>query len=331
MRYNKTSLMMLAVCSALLPAGIAMAQQPSAEGVVQLGHRAQARKAAKQYRVSADHCDGCGPTASGHGGACRHHRAAGINGGHYGYGGNPHYSHCGIGHWLNQHSPYHTCTHSPDHGWAPPLHRPMYPTPAIYGRMFPSQWTGETAGIDPGFRHPMVYMPTDTTQLGYYYQQVPYWRSRPNMIPPVPNPDEWHTPNLGVVFTGFEDAAEGALTGCPVEGVVDHGPSSYGDSMDGSYESYPTESMPLQASPVPLFESVPGDAYSPAPLTPQMVPPMTVPSAEENAPAPPAGLPPIPSNANPAVPAAPAAPEAPAAADLERSAALPLLIPVPPQ
>ena len=37
-------------------------------------------------------------------------------------------------------------------------------------------------------------MPTDTTQLGYYYQTVPRWHPNPNMVPPAPNPRQWHQP-----------------------------------------------------------------------------------------------------------------------------------------
>lgn len=35
-------------------------------------------------------------------------------------------------------------------------------------------------------------MPTDTTQLGYYYQKVPTWAPVPGRIPPAPQPGEWH-------------------------------------------------------------------------------------------------------------------------------------------
>ena len=38
----------------------------------------------------------------------------------------------------------------------------------------------------------MVYMPTDTTQLGYYYQHAPTWHAYSGMIPPVPRPSDWH-------------------------------------------------------------------------------------------------------------------------------------------
>jgi hypothetical protein len=45
--------------------------------------------------------------------------------------------------------------------------------------------------------NPAVAVPTDTTQLGYYYNQVPTWQPKPNMIPGIPNPDSWHIRRCG--------------------------------------------------------------------------------------------------------------------------------------
>src|SRR5690606_23416652 len=226
------SLMMLAAGCLVLPASPSSAQQTS-EGVVQLGHGAAADC------LTSDGCDDSGACCDGYGDgslsgrlkdgrlASRRHarrayrHAARCNGGHCGFGGNPHCGHCWLGRCLNAHSPYHCCTYPPDHGWAPPAHRPIWPTPALYSRMFAG---AGGAAVDPNYRHPMVYMPTDTTQLGFYYQQVPYWQPRPGMIPPVPHPDEWHTPYTGVVFTGFEDAASYyGSNGCPDGEVIDGG------------------------------------------------------------------------------------------------------------
>lgn len=311
MRFHRTSLMMLAA-GLLLPAGQAMAQQQT-EGIVQLGHGADC--------LSADCCDGTGAAGNrsargrngrllgGRGadgryarnGECRHYAAARCNGGHCGFGGNPHYGHCGLGCWLNAHSPYHRCTVPPDHGFAPPAQRPIWPTPALYGRMFAGQ---PGAAVDPAYRHPMVYMPTDTTQLGFYYQQVPYWQWRPGMIPDVPHPDEWHTPYTGVVFTGFEDAASyHAEQGCPPDGrPVD------GSIVNGPVGIPTVPSLPpgeaIESAPVPLHEVNP--PYSAEPITPQLVPPA---GQDELVPAPPA----------------------PSGQDLGKSAAMPKLIPVPRQ
>jgi hypothetical protein len=309
--------MMLAAGCLVLPAGPASAQQ-APEGIVQLGH------GAGTDCLTSDCCDGAGIGGDRHGrndrdgvlgggrlAARRHARrgdygpysAARIHGGRHGFGGNPHYGPCKLGHWLNCHSPYHRCTVPPDHGFAPPAHRPICPTAAAYGRMFGGPGG---AAVDPNYRHPMVYMPTDTTQLGFYYQHVPYWTPRPGMIPPVPHPDEWHTPDTGVVFTGFEDAASyyGLHEG-PAGDYAGHGPLP-------AYEPGPDYVVPGdagEAPPVPLHESNP--PYSPEPLNPQLVPP--APAAEDE-------LAPLP-------PGAPVQ----GGQDLGKSASRPQLIPVPRQ
>ncbi len=79
----------------------------------------------------------------------------------------------------------------PTTGWVPPgryiVHRHWVP----YYKFFPNSWTG-TPTPAPQLRLPMVYMPTDTTQLGYYYQHVPHWHAYNGMVPPVPRPMDWH-------------------------------------------------------------------------------------------------------------------------------------------
>ena len=64
-----------------------------------------------------------------------------------------------------------------------------------YQRYWPNAWYGQAGsgftGVNVNY-NPAVYMPTDTTQLGYYYQQVPFWRPVPDMVPPVPWPSQWH-------------------------------------------------------------------------------------------------------------------------------------------
>jgi hypothetical protein len=77
-------------------------------------------------------------------------------------------------------------------GFSPPVKRPIYRSPVVYQKNFPDSWTGKPVPPAPAYRLPSVYMPTDTTQLGYYYQVVPYWLPRYNAIPPAPIPNEWH-------------------------------------------------------------------------------------------------------------------------------------------
>lgn len=86
----------------------------------------------------------------------------------------------------------------PDSGWAPPAHVPIHRT----GSTYDNNWhNGAASGYGPGA--PMIYMPTDTTQLGYSYRNVPTWRPNPGMIPPVPNPSNFHNrvcPQQGAAF-----------------------------------------------------------------------------------------------------------------------------------
>ncbi|WP_437228321.1 hypothetical protein SH661x_000845 [Planctomicrobium sp. SH661] len=84
--------------------------------------------------------------------------------------------------------------HGDGYRFSPPVKRPIYRSPVSYTKGFPDAWTGQAAyGQQYGYRAPTVYMPTDTTQLGYYYQVVPYWQPKPGAIPPPPVPSQWHT------------------------------------------------------------------------------------------------------------------------------------------
>lgn len=90
--------------------------------------------------------------------------------------------------------PWGGCTHSPGHGWSPPQKYPLNRVPIVYQRYYPRHWYGQ-----PGYgmpakapRAPVVYMPTDTTQLGYYYKRVPQWQPNPGMLPPAPRPSQYH-------------------------------------------------------------------------------------------------------------------------------------------
>ncbi len=82
---------------------------------------------------------------------------------------------------------------SPDHGWTPPGRKPIYRIWVPYYKFWPDAWTAQPVAA-VGYRAPVVYMPTDTTQLGYYYQHVPHWHRYQGMIPPVPRPSDWRTP-----------------------------------------------------------------------------------------------------------------------------------------
>jgi hypothetical protein len=77
---------------------------------------------------------------------------------------------------------------------------PINREPVMYLRYWPDQWYGMPGGgiAADAPRFPQIYMPTDTTQLGFYYQRVPTWEPRPWMLPPPPNPVHLH--NYGSPF-----------------------------------------------------------------------------------------------------------------------------------
>ena len=79
----------------------------------------------------------------------------------------------------------------PDSGWAPPARLPVNRTGGWYQSYWPNQWYGNPGGGFEGGA-PIVYQPTDTTQLGYSYNRVPTWRPNPGMIPRVPSPSNYH-------------------------------------------------------------------------------------------------------------------------------------------
>ncbi len=80
----------------------------------------------------------------------------------------------------------------PDYGWNAPVKVPVVRRGVTYDRYWPEQWHGTGSPAAGQYRsYPQVYSPTDTTQLGYTYQQVPYWQPA-NRLPPPPVPSQWH-------------------------------------------------------------------------------------------------------------------------------------------
>ncbi len=86
----------------------------------------------------------------------------------------------------------HYCTHSPDHGYSIPGKWPIQRRGVEYQHLFPPAYYSVYTGAPYLQAAPQVYMPTDTTQLGYYYQHVPFWQPAPQMLPPRPVPAQWH-------------------------------------------------------------------------------------------------------------------------------------------
>ena len=82
---------------------------------------------------------------------------------------------------------------SPDHGWSYVIKRPIHRKNITYQRYWPVGWDGKVEkNAQPAQRYPVIAQPTDTMQMGYYYQHVPTWRPRPGMLPRPPVPSQWH-------------------------------------------------------------------------------------------------------------------------------------------
>lgn len=72
-----------------------------------------------------------------------------------------------------------------DDGWNMPVKTPITRNPVSYSRYRPTNLFGSPNGGYPG-SFPMIYRPTDTTQLGYTSHNVPYWKR--TRSPGMPSP-----------------------------------------------------------------------------------------------------------------------------------------------
>lgn len=80
----------------------------------------------------------------------------------------------------------------PDYGFVPPTPWPYVLRESVeYQRYYADQLYGTPGMQYSNVQLPMVYMPTDTTQLGFNYMHVPQWRPDISMYPPPPNPIKW--------------------------------------------------------------------------------------------------------------------------------------------
>jgi hypothetical protein len=90
------------------------------------------------------------------------------------------------------------CFLNPARGFRPYASAPVYRDAVVYYRYWPDKWYGDPSfNLRPMF--PQVYLPTDTTQSGFYYARVPQWMPNPNMYPPAPRIEDWHR---HVVYAG---------------------------------------------------------------------------------------------------------------------------------
>jgi hypothetical protein len=129
----------------------------------------------------------------------------------------------------------------------------------IYYRYWPQRFYGQ-----PGYRlapsFPMVYMPTDTTQLGVYYSRVPQWLPNPRMYPRPPRPDEW---NRRVVLAGQARGCGG------VEGVA----APEGATPAPSDQQPPTPNLGSASPPPGNLQPVPQRQLPPPPAPQNALPP----------------------------------------------------------
>ena len=203
---------------------------------------------------------------------------------------------------LHGHFGEHYCKHSPDYGYAPPTKYPLHRRGVEYTHYYPQKWYGAGADYSQS-PAPMVYQPTDTTQLGYYYQHVPFWQPMPNRLPPRPIPAQWHTTPPAISASrycnGYFPGQLGPYTG--LSGLHrGHNAGSYVtvDGMNGSCP--PNNNTAPMTSPQPLpggseivppIQSVPGPIdVAPQPLQDQVID--SQPASASS------GLPPSPSSAS---------------------------------
>ena len=114
----------------------------------------------------------------------------------------------------------------PDHGFQRPVGYPVQRVPVTYQNWYPNQWYG-LPGSQKAAVAPTVFMPTDTTQLGFYHQRVPTWKPATHALPPAPNPRTMHAyaPPAGSdvgVYPGIYPG-ERRLLGCPTDRHTDSG------------------------------------------------------------------------------------------------------------
>ena len=177
----------------------------------------------------------------------------------------------------------HCCKRSPDYGYSPPSKYPLLRRGVEYNQYYPANWYGAGADYSQS-QAPMVYQPTDTTQLGYTYQHVPFWQPQPNRLPERPIPAQWHSTPAAVEASGFR----GCNLGYPGQNA---GNCQYGGQFGGyrttsrrmgfrskAYDIYEvsdicstdvtTQAAPTQPTPTPLAPQ----GNSVQPINPGMAP-----------------------------------------------------------
>ena len=168
--------------------------------------------------------------------------------------------------------------YNPAAGFRPPQTIPIDRDAVIYHQYWPAKWYGQ-----PGWRmapsFPMVYMPTDTTQLGVYYARVPQWLPNPRMYPRPPRPDQWNRrvvmadhPATGGVGIGLE-VGQPVQPGEPVpDAVGSPAPNALGSPAPVSLGS-PAPPPSMKSQPAPHQPPPQQQPAQPSPPPHQMAPP----------------------------------------------------------
>jgi hypothetical protein len=190
----------------------------------------------------------------------------------------------------------------PDYGWNAPAKVPVVRRGVTYYRYWPEHWYGTSSPAAGEYRsYPQVYSPTDTTQLGYTYQQVPYWQPAPYRLPPPPVPSQWH---VREPHHGYYGRWHSSYT-----------PIHHHQMANNMFWMEPIGHQPAMMMPQPVPHMMPTPpagpvgcppAPEPAPAPKKLIPEPAAPAPTPDAP-PPAAAPPaaVPADAPP--PPAPAA------------------------
>jgi len=130
---------------------------------------------------------------------------------------------------------------SPGTGWCAPGKVIIQRQRVQYQKYYPNYWSGYGPGYGLPYA-PMVYTPTDTSQLGYYYQHAPTWTTQPWRVPGPAHPAAWHNRFCGQCGHGLHRN----------RGIHHNGYQGYGESYCPSCQAQPGgHVMPQQAAPAP--------------------------------------------------------------------------------
>ena len=172
----------------------------------------------------------------------------------------------------------------PDYGWQAPVGYPIQRVPVGYTKWYPNQWYGLPGSQKPAVA-PVAFMPTDTSQLGYYHQQVPTWRPlAPGSLPGAPDPRLLHNrtcpagPDVGVYPGAYPNQPRAGLAGLHdrLHGRDHHGiaggtvvtdpvagpgcPTGVPSAAPALADPLPTSTDPAAAPPAPV-PAAPAPSY----------------------------------------------------------------------